>query len=176
MAMDEKIKTQALEFSPSQIFLLFFGLIGGIPLFIHTQWLTGSLVNAFLILSCLMLGFRSALLLAFVPSVVALSTGLLPFVLAPMVPFIVLGNIILIFVFYLIPKENFFMTLVLASFLKFVFLYLTAHFVAQYFLTEMILSKVLLMMSWPQFATAILGGGIAYSVLKMSHKKWQKTS
>ena len=150
----------------SKLFFFFLFLIAVIPLFIHMQWLTGVIVNAVLILTCLLFGFRPALLLAFVPSVAALISGLLPFVLAPVIPFIVSANIILISVFYLLRKQHFIVKLLLAAFLKFLFLYWSAQFLGYYILSEMFIAKVMIMMGWHQFATAIAGGLIAFSVYK----------
>ena len=44
----------------------------------HSQWITGPIVNMALILSVFVVGARGALLIAVLPSTIALSTGLLP--------------------------------------------------------------------------------------------------
>ena len=64
----------------------------------HSQWITGPIVNAVLILSVFMVGARGALLIGMLPSTIALSTGLLSVVLAPMIPFIIISNSILILI------------------------------------------------------------------------------
>ena len=150
----------------TRLFLLLFFTIAIIPLFIHAQWITGTIVNAILIFTCLKIGFRYALFLAFIPSMAALSTGLLPLAISPIIPFIVTGNIILLLIFHLLSRLNFITKLVIAAFFKFQFLYWSAHFLVQYFLPDMFIPSVMLMMGWHQFVTAILGGIIAFSLMK----------
>lgn len=139
--------------------------IAVVPLFIHTQWLTGVLVNFILIFTTLKLGIRAALPLTFLPSIAAVSSGLFPLALAAMIPFIMAGNILLIAITHLL-KGNRFVSLAIAAFTKFLFLYSASHFLAPYFLSERFLDKVMLMMSWQQFATAMVGGLFALLVVK----------
>jgi hypothetical protein len=97
---------------------------------------------------------------------IALSSGLLPAVLAPMVPFIMVGNSILILVFSNLREKNYWMSAILASFLKFLFLFLSSSIVINLLLKKEIATTVALMMSWPQLFTAIAGSLIAYFFLK----------
>lgn len=150
----------------NKLFAFLLLVIAVLPLFVHSQWITGPIVNAVLIFTCLKIGFRAALFLACVPSVAALTSGLLPFDLAPIIPFIVTANIILISVFNLLPNVNFFITLTLAAFFKYLFLYSSVHFLAHYFLPNMYIANLLVMMGGLQFSTAMMGGLIAYSLLK----------
>ncbi|MFT5880613.1 MAG: hypothetical protein ACI86X_001742 [Moritella sp.] len=154
---------------------LYFALllaIGIVPFFIHNQPVTGVFVNFILIFTCLKLGIRSALPLAFVPSIAAVSSGMFPLALAPMIPFIMLGNILLILIVHLFQhndslfQPHYFVSLTLAALAKFALLYSTSHFLAQHFLPQMWLDKVMVMMSWPQFATAMVGGIFAFLVMK----------
>lgn len=148
----------------TQLFLFFFFLITVIPLFIHNQWFTGTLINAILILSYLLFGLRRALFLTFIPSIAALTTGLLPLVLVPIIPFIVAGNILLILIFHYFEHLNNILKITLAAFLKFVFLYTSTYFITQFFLFDMQYSIVFLLFGWHQFATALMGGLIALSL------------
>ena len=157
--LDNKATTQL------PLYLALIVTIGVVPLFIHTQWITGVLVNFILIFTCLKLGIRAALPLAFVPSITAISSGMFPLPLAPMLPFIMAGNILLIMLIHLF-KRNYMLSLTIAALAKFAFLYSVSHFLAQYFLPEMFLDKVMLMMSWPQYATAMVGGLFAILVMK----------
>ena len=100
----------------------------------------------------------------------ALSSGLLPLPLAPMIPFIMIANAILVAVFYYLYKKSFVAAILIAAFLKFVFLYAVVTFLAQNLLDAIFLPKVAIMMSWPQFATALLGGVFAFVVLKFLKK------
>ncbi len=154
---------------------LYFALllaVGIVPLFIHNQAITGVFVNFILIFTCLKLGIRSALPLAFVPSIAAVSSGMFPLPLAPMIPFIMAGNIVLVLIIHFFKhndslfQHNCFVTLTLAALAKFALLYSTSHFLAQHFLPQMWFDKVMVMMSWPQFATAMVGGIFAFLVMK----------
>ena len=65
-------KTARVAVRQTRLFLLLFFTIAAMPLFIHAQWITGTIVNAILIFTCLKIGFRYALFLAFIPSMAAL--------------------------------------------------------------------------------------------------------
>jgi len=55
------------------------------PLF-HNQFMAGPMVNAVLFIMPFFLGLRDSMLLAMLPSVVALAVGLLPALAAPFLP------------------------------------------------------------------------------------------
>ncbi len=129
------------------------------------QFLSGPLVNAMLFISVMVLGFRGAVVIALIPSLVALSTGLLPPMMAPMVPFIMVGNVILIAVFDKL-KGNWWPGVVSASLAKFAFLFAVSHMMAGMILNDTVATKVAAMMGWPQLATALAGGIIARLILK----------
>ncbi|MFA6106764.1 MAG: iron hydrogenase [Patescibacteria group bacterium] len=143
-----------------------------LPFFIHAQFLTGPVVNAILILTLFLVGVRSAITLALIPSLMALSGGLLPAVLAPAVPFIMISNCLLIFTMeYLYKKfeqgkNGFWIGLAAGAGLKWIFLLSTTGLISKLLLKQELAVKVAQMMSWPQFATALIGGIIAYGILK----------
>src|SRR4030042_3851466 len=89
---------------------------------IGQQAITGTIVNCTLFLAAALLGRRGAVLIALVPSIFALTTGLLPPLLVPMIPAIMIGNVILIMVFDFFRKKNYWLGMVSARFLKFIFL------------------------------------------------------
>ncbi|TSD05139.1 MAG: [Fe] hydrogenase subunit HymD [Parcubacteria group bacterium Athens0714_12] len=109
---------------------------------------------------------HNAILIGLIPSLIALSTGLLPPVLAPMIPFIMAGNTILILTFSYLKEKNFWLGVISASFLKFIFLFSASSIVINLLLKKEIAAKVALMMSWPQLLTALSGGLLAYLFLK----------
>lgn len=152
------------------IFAIFLALLILMPFLFTSQWITGPTVNAALFIAAVILGPTQAMLLGLMPSTVALSAGLLPFVLAPMVPFIMLSNVILVLVFYYLYKKNYFVALSVSAFLKFAFLHQTVTWVMSRFLESKIVTTLGVMMSWPQFFTAIIGGLIAYAFLKQIKK------
>ena len=153
----------------------FVGLAGialFLPFFIHLQWLTGPIVNAILILILFLVGIRSAMVVALVPSLMALSGGLLPAILAPTVPFIMIGNAIFILSIDRIydwsknMNRGYWLGVLAGAFLKFVFLYFSVNLITKLLIKQDLAVKVTQMMSWPQFATAIKGGMIAWVILK----------
>lgn len=151
------------------LFLTKFAVLLGISImapFFLNQMATGPIVNAVLFITTVILGIESAVLIALTPSLIALSVGLLPSVLTPTVPFIMAGNIILVLIFNLFRKKNYWLGVVLAGFLKFAFLYCSSSIVVDLIIKKEAASKAVSMLSWPQLLTALAGGVIAYFVLK----------
>ncbi len=142
-----------------------------LPFFIHLQWLTGPIVNAILIITLFVVGVRSALVLCLIPSLMALSGGLLPAVLAPVVPFIMISNVILVLSVdrisdFISGDKGYWYGVVIGAGLKFIFLFASVGFISRLLAQNTLAVKVAQMMSWPQFATALIGGAIAWAVLK----------
>jgi hypothetical protein len=140
------------------------------PLFIKEQLITGSIVNATLIYAAVAMGESEALLVGLLPSAVALGTGLLAPVLAPLVPFIVVGNAILVVAFSWLRKVNFWLGAVVGSALKFGFIAITSNIIISLLLNHTVAPKVAGMLSWTQLITALTGSVIAYGVLKLTRK------
>lgn len=144
-----------------------------LPRFIHNQFITGPIVNATLFLGAYYLGNGAAVLVGLVPSVVALSSGLLPIPLAPMVPFIMISNTILIVVFNWARKifpddKGFGSAVIVSSLAKYLFLYLTSILVVKTILPETLATKAMaVMMAWPQLVTALIGAVIAFAIIKI---------
>lgn len=163
-----------LSISKEKVFVIaqFAALLGiatAAPLF-HNQPITGPIVNATLFVAVILLGTQSAILIGLIPSLIALSVGLLPAVMAPMIPFIMMGNTILILVFGFFKKGNYWLGVILASVLKFLFLFATSSIVIDLLFKKEVAQKVAAMMSWPQLLTAFAGGVIAYLILKSIKK------
>lgn len=143
-----------------------------LPFFIHLQWVTGPIVNAVLILALILVGIRSALIIALIPSVIALSSGLLPAILAPMVPFIMISNVILVLSvdwFYRNMKNGqvgYWTGVGIGAMLKFLFLFASVDVISRLLLKKELAIKVAQMMSWPQLATALAGGVLAWVFLR----------
>jgi len=146
------------------------GIASLVPLF-PLQQVTGPIINALLFIAVVILGLRQTMAVCFVPSLMALSAGLLPIFLAPIVPFIIISNIILVVVFNYVRETNFWLGIVVASLVKFVFIWSTTTLVASMFIKNPIAIKaVATMMSWPQLITALIGGVIAFVFLKSIKK------
>ena len=167
----ENTKVQVLEKVDIKTIACFVGLMAVaivLPRFIHNQFVTGPIVNATLFLGAYYLGSGPAILVGLVPSVTALSAGLLPLPLAPMVPFIMISNAILIASFNWLKKFNFGSATIVASLAKYLFLYVTASFVISKLMPQTLASKAsLIMMAWPQIVTALVGGLIAFGIIKL---------
>jgi hypothetical protein len=153
-------------------FLALAGIATFLPFIIHLQWLTGPIVNAILIITLFLIGIRSALFLCVIPSLMALSGGLLPAVLAPILPFIMIGNMLMVLsVDWLYTnikndKKGYWLGVVTGAGLKFVWLLFSLNIVKNLLIKQELAIKVAQIFSWPQFATAITGGLIAWAVLK----------
>ena len=143
-----------------------------LPYLIPVQIITGPLVNAILILTLLIFGVRHAIVIATIPSIMALSGGLLPVVLAPVVPFIMFGNMILILCVdwccnnFKDKRKGYWSGVILGASLKFLFLFLSVNIISGLLIKQELAIKVAQMMSWPQLYTALLGGVIAWGVWK----------
>ncbi|MBU1446154.1 iron hydrogenase [Patescibacteria group bacterium] len=137
----------------------------------HNQFITGPIVNATLILCTALIGLRYGVMISLIPSVIAFSTGLLPAVLMPMIPFIMLSNVILVTIFNYFKKNNFWEGLIVGSTAKTAFLFLTSTLIMQTFApSKTIADQIVIMMSWPQFITALGGGILAFGILKALKK------
>lgn len=138
-------------------FLAMLGILAIAPMF-PWQQITGPIVNAILFIAVMLVGVHYGIVLALVPSVIALTTGFLILPLAPMVPFIMIANCILVVTFNYFKDKNYWTGVVVASVFKFLFLYAISSLI--------ISGPISLMMSWPQLFTALAGGVIAYGFLK----------
>ncbi len=168
--MKSKIIALKKILSAEKIYFISLFFISFFAPFSGSQAVAGPLVNAALFLAVIFIGVRGALLIAFFPSIVALFSGILPVALAPMIPLIVLSNIIFVLVFNRFLM-NFWEGVFLASFAKFVFLFLAGSVVGNFILGETAALRVASLMSWTQLATALIGGVIAYLFLTENIKK-----
>jgi len=164
----EKIKILALKKENILILMQFATLIGVAtiaPLF-KQQIITGSIVNATLFIATILFGIKGAILVGFLPSLISLSTGLLPLALMPMISFIIVGNAIMIITFSYLKEKNYWLGIILSALLKFIFLLSSSIIIFDLFFPERISSAIMTMMSWPQFLTALIGGLLAYAFSK----------
>jgi hypothetical protein len=128
----------------------------------HNQWITGTIVNAILFLAVWRVGLLNAAMIAALPSSIALLRGLLPAPMAIMVPYIIISNLAMIFVFYAIKKYPL-AGIISASLAKFLFLFAITSFFIK------LAAPLLVMMQWPQLVTALAGGLIAVGIIKTTH-------
>ncbi|MFH1426517.1 MAG: ECF transporter S component [Candidatus Kerfeldbacteria bacterium] len=133
---------------------------------IGNQFITGPIVNAVLFIATAILGVRWGIMVGLIPSVIALSVGLLPAPLAPMIPFIMISNAIMVVIFGYLRERNFWLGMISASAVKFLFLFLTSSVVTGLLLKSELAPTVAQILSWPQLATALGGGILAWAFLK----------
>jgi len=168
----EKTKALVLPVTLSELAkFLFFAATSLLSFFVpfllgHPQWLVGTVVNVCLFLGAIYLPKKYYLPLIVLPSLGVLARGLvfgpLTFFLVYFLPFIWLGNLILILVF---KKAGF----VAAAAAKFIFLFLTAGI---YFKLSIVPGLFLQSMGLNQLATALAGACIAFVILKsLKHGK-----
>jgi hypothetical protein len=134
------------------------------PAFIHQQLVTGTIINAALLVCAAVSGGAAAAALGLLPSLVAVTSGTLPLPLLPLVPFIAASNVLLVLVFASLHRSSSVAAMLLAAFVKFAFLTAVASTLAPRLVPAMA-SAAVLILSWPQLATALAGGGIALAVL-----------
>jgi len=132
----------------------------------HPQYLVGALVNSLLIISAMNIKGYKLLPIIIAPSLGALTQGLLfgPFTifLVYMAPFIWIGNAVLVYCFKyfkLTKKMNYWLTLLIGSITKAVFLFIIAYILYSLNIIPVIF---LTAMGIIQLVTAISGGVIAY--------------
>jgi hypothetical protein len=172
MYFEEQAKSIPFKKEAIISLLNFIALIGVaviVPMF-HNQLATGPIINAVLFIATIMLGIEKALFICLIPSVVAISVGLLPVVLAPAVPFIMISNVLMVLVFNILKEKNYWAGVIASSFLKFIFLYSSSFLVVNLVIGKELASNISLMMGWPQLLTALAGGVLAFIFLKIIKK------
>ncbi len=140
--------------------------MGGFP-----QPITGPLVNAVLYLSALLVGSWSGVIIGIFTPLIAFMRGILPAPLAPMIPFIAIGNGVLVLVFFILMEKNKIIGIVVASVVKYLILSIAVRYVVS------VPGKVAQMMGLPQLYTALIGGGIAllaYQTLQVIRPRLKK--
>lgn len=149
------------------------------------QPVTGPLVNMMLFITTLVLTPLAGIILGSLTPVIAALRGQLPGFLIPMVPFIIVGNAILVLVFSGIRrllqrvenKSNIILSLPVwlgilgGSFLKFVWLFYSATLLLPLLIRKPLPETVIAMMAMPQFITALIGGLLAVVILNLLKRR-----
>jgi hypothetical protein len=168
--MKNNLKTLVINKEAILTLALLIAVAVAAPVVFKQQLIAGTIVNATLIIGVSLLGARDALLIGLIPSSVALATGLLAPVMAPVIPFIILGNSILVLSFAYLNKLNYWAGIVAGSLLKFALLFGTSTMVIGLLINKQVAPAVAQMLSWPQLVTALTGGLLAFGVLKLLKK------
>jgi len=171
--IQEDILTRFITKEKFFLYALKFTALLGISVaapFFHFQALTGTIVNAALIMAVIMLGRKEAITIGIFPSLISIVTGLLVPAAQPLVPFIILSNIILILVVGFSGKENYWEGVISGSILKFGFLSVSGIILVKVFEFDSMSKIIAMMFSWQQLLTALSGGVVAYGALKILKK------
>ena len=150
--------------------ILLIGIAVAAPLIIRQQLIVGSIINAELILGASILGVSDGLLIGLIPSSIALAVGILSPALAPMVPFIILSNAILVLIFSYLSKINYWLGAIAASICKFAFLYATSSVVINLLQNRQLTPAVRQTMNLIQLFTALMGSLLAFGAIKIISK------
>lgn len=145
--------------------LLALTLVFQIGFNMFAQPIVGPLVNMMLIASSLLVGVVPAIIIGCLTPVIAFGLGIMP--LFPVVPFIMIGNSLMILLFHYsrlkLVKKDYIAVLIGAvgkfGFLAFSVRYLLVHFVPK------VPPKLVVALSLPQLYTAIVGGLVALIVV-----------
>lgn len=151
-------------------FAVLLGVASIVPL-IGNQLITGPIVNSLLFIAVATLGIRAGVLISIIPSFVALFSGILAPVMAPMVPFIIAGNILLVLMFNVLNKKNYWLGIILASLVKFLFLFITSNLFFNIIFKKEIAQKILSSMGSIQLITALSGGILAFFIIRIVNNK-----
>jgi len=99
-----KNNINALIIRKDAVLTLILTIVAMLAPLLHSQLACGTIVNAILFVAASAIGFYWSAAVAAIPSLIALSAGTLPTFYAPMVPFIILSNIILCGTFALLKN------------------------------------------------------------------------
>ena len=147
--------------------------------------ITGSLVNLILIVSVMMCGLSSGIVVALVSPILAKLFGIGPHEF--LIPFIMLGNLVLILIWNAMGHKKFLVnryitrivTIIAAAGLKCLTLYVGIVLVALPFLLNLPAEKEAVIsatFSLPQFFTALIGGALAFCILPLIEKARNKNA
>ncbi|MDR3239282.1 MAG: ECF transporter S component [Clostridiales bacterium] len=173
------MKTKILWITRTALFIALLIAAQALTVPLGNQFITGSAVNLILIIATMTCGLGSGVIVAGVSPVFAKIIGIGP--LWTLIPFIMLGNIVLAVFWSLIghfkwlrEKEMAYpCALILAAFAKFIVLYIGVTRIALPLFTalpEPQAAAVSAMFSTPQLFTALIGGAFAAVILPMLKK------
>ena len=142
-----------------------------------SQFFVGPAVNAILILTAVICGGTYGVLVGSLTPILAYLTGQLSSALGPFIPFIIIGNIILVLSFIILNrrgKYGEFLGIIIGSFIKYLFLSTSASKLIHLFKLNMptkIVNKLVITMGIPQLITSLLGGAFALLLIEILRKR-----
>ncbi len=144
------------------------------------QPLTGPFVNFMLILTSLLISTPAGMALSCITPLLALLRGQLPAPLAPMVPFIILANMLFVVLFNAIHRKaprgaatvwRSGLAVVLSAFGKSLVLFVAARFLLPFLLGKTLPSALISLMALPQFVTAVIGAALALLFFRLLRRR-----
>ena len=141
------------------------------PMAINQQLVLGTIINASLVLATMMVSPVLAMLLAVIPSSIALMSGSVPSAMQIMIPFIISSNMIYALSFKSLSEKSANLAIILSSLLKFAFLAISVRLVFHLVDQSLLNSTIVAMLTWPQLYTATAGAILATTITKISNFK-----
>jgi uncharacterized membrane protein YuzA (DUF378 family) len=132
----------------------------GIP-----QPITGTAINAMLLISASTVGLLPALAIGCITPIVALMVGIMKAPMAPVIPFIIGANAVWVLVYGFIQNRNRYVAMILAAATKFLVLWGAVKWVLIGMLPGPVLEKAAVAFGITQLFTALAGGVIALAVI-----------
>ncbi|MBB6218563.1 hypothetical protein HNQ80_004737 [Anaerosolibacter carboniphilus] len=138
------------------------------------QLITGTAINAMLLISASTVGVVPAMMIGCITPIVALMVGIMKTPMAPVIPFIIGANAALVLVYGYIQNRNKYMAIILAAAGKFLVLWAAVKWILISMLPGPLWEKVAITFGITQLFTALGGGVIALAVVPFLHNYLNK--
>ncbi|ADL07046.1 ECF transporter S component [Thermosediminibacter oceani] len=133
------------------------------------QLITGSLVNAMLLIAAGTVGVFSGITIGLLTPLIALLVGILKF--PPMVPFIMAGNALYVWLYS--SQKNAVIGVLLAAVAKYAWLSISVIYILKWFGVR-VPPPVVQAFTLPQLFTALLGGAIGVTLIFLLQRSFAK--
>ena len=167
------IRSNVLWITRTGVFIALLIVMQVVTSGLSNQLITGSIVNLILIISVMTCGMATGVSVGIISPIVAKFFSIGP--IWTIIPFIIIGNCVLVLLWYIIGNQNFktkklsyILALLVASLSKFLTLYYGIVKFAIPTLLDVPEKKAVIlsnMFSVPQLVTALIGGGLAIIIL-----------
>lgn len=119
--------------------------------------LTGVIVNCILVFVSIFIGLRSSVVLCMLSPFCGLITGHVPVVMFPVLPMIVLGNLLLVFVLSKLAKKSLILRILIPACIKALIIGIGGMLLVHVFIPDKLADFLLLSVLGIQFFTAVPG-------------------
>ncbi len=142
-----------------------------------SQMFVGPAINAILLLTVLICGLWYGLAIGCLTPILAFILGQLPTPFGPFIPFIIVGNLLYVYIFNLfikgkINKQS--IGIIIGSLLKFAFLFISSNYIISALKiigNQAVVSKLAIAMGILQLITSLLGGIAALIIIQILKKR-----